>query len=216
MKENKLKLIMAAVSISILFSITGCSSSASSNTKTEKLALTKENVQKVFSDKYNVRISEVDNERKSINASFDTKTNIPKNKSKETLKDIEDTLNKKFDVNNKQNIYICIYKVNDDILIKDYYGKIQVGEKPEIYIKTPNEFGNISYSMSKKFNLLNPVKNVTVSAKDKEDGDITSKIKLKNPEVLTKTSDFEKLIYVVTDSDGNISDGEEVIINVMK
>lgn len=214
MKKNKLKLIMAAVSISILFSITGCSSSASSNTetKTEKLELTEENVQKVFDDEYNVRIKAVDNEQKSINVSFDTKSNIPKDKSKEMLKKIEDTLNKKFDVNNKHNSIINIY-VNHDILIKNHYGKIQIGEKP--IINNSNYMYVTDYSMSTKFNLLNPFENVEITATDKEDGDLTSKIKLKNPEILTKIGVYQ-LNYEVTDSDGNIVNNDELKINVKK
>ena len=213
MKKNKLILTMTAVSILILFSITGCSSSASRNAKTEKLPLTKENVQKVFSEQYNVRISEINNERKSINASFDTKANIPKNKSKETLKDIEDTLNTKFDVNNKHNISINI-NVNDNILIDDTYGKIQIGEAPKIYVSTGYMY-DTTYSISKKFNLLNPFDTIKLTANDREDGDITNKIKLKNEEVLTKIGQH-KLIYVVVDSDGNITMDDELSINVKK
>ena len=211
-KTDKLLLIIAAVSL--LFSITGCSSPASGNTKTEKLELTKENVQKVFSSQYNVRVSEINNERKSINASFVTKANIPnipKNKSKETLKDIEDNLNSKFDVNNKHNISINIY-VNDNILIEDTYGKIKIGEAPKIYVSTVYMY-DTAYSMSKKFNLLNPFDTIKVTANDKEDGDITNKIKLKNPEVLTKIGQH-KLIYVVVDNDGNITMDDELNINV--
>jgi len=213
MKKNKLILTMTAVSILILFSITGCSSSASRNAKTEKLPLTKENVQKVFSEQYNVRISEINNERKSINASFDTKANIPKNKSKETLKDIEDTLNTKFDVNNKHNISINI-NVNDNILIDDTYGKIQIGEAPKIYVSTGYMY-DTTYFISKKFNLLNPFDTIKLTANDREDGDITNKIKLKNAEVLTKIGQH-KLIYVVVDSDGNITMDDELSINVKK
>jgi len=213
MKKNKLILTMTAVSILILFSITGCSSSASRNAKTEKLPLTKENVQKVFSEQYNVRISEINNERKSINASFVTKANIPKNKSKETLKDIEDTLNTKFDVNNKHNISINI-NVNDNILIDDTYGKIQIGEAPKIYVSTGYMY-DTTYFISKKFNLLNPFDTIKLTANDREDGDITNKIKLKNAEVLTKIGQH-KLIYVVVDSDGNITMDDELSINVKK
>jgi len=211
MRKNKTnKLIVIAV-VSLAFSITGCNSSKTSNIKTEKLQLTKENVQKVFSNQYNVRISEINNGRKSINASFVTKANIPKNKSKETLKDIEDNLNSKFDVNNKHNISINIY-VNDNILIEDTYGKIQIGEAPKIYVSTVYMY-DTDYSMSKKFNLLNPFDTIKVTANDKEDGDITNKIKLKNPEVLTKIGQH-KLIYVVVDSDGNITMDDELNINV--
>lgn len=215
MKKNKLILTMAIVSILILFSITGCNSSVSSNTKTEKLPLTKENVQKVFSNKYEVGISEIDNGNKSLDVLFKAKISIPKNKARGTLKEIEGTLNKTFNVNNKENMVIEV-TVNNNILINDNYGKIQIGEVPVINIQMPTDFSDNTYSMSKKFNLLNPIENVKVSAKDKEDGDITSKIKLKNPEVLTKPSDFVKLIYEVTDSDGNTVTNDEVIISVMK
>ncbi|HEY8892892.1 MAG TPA: hypothetical protein VIM70_21925, partial [Clostridium sp.] len=57
-KTNKLIVIIAVVSL--VFSITGCGSSTASNTKSEKLAVTKENVQKVFSEQYNLSSIDVD------------------------------------------------------------------------------------------------------------------------------------------------------------
>lgn len=42
-----------------------------------------------------------------------------------------------------------------------------------------------------------------ITAKDREDGDLTSKIKLKNNDSLTKIG-TQTLTYTVTDSDGNI------------
>jgi len=208
-KTNKLLLIIAIVTL--VFSITGCSSSASRNAKTEKLPLTKGNVQKVFSNKYNVGISEIDNSNKSIDVSFDAKSSIPKNKARETLKGIEDTLNKTFNVNNKESMVIDV-TVNSNILIEDNYGKIQIGEAPKIYVSTGYMY-DTSYSMSKKFDLLNPFDTIKVTANDKEDGGIINKIKLKNPEVLTKIGQH-KLIYVVVDSDGNITMDDELDINV--
>ncbi|HEY8893136.1 MAG TPA: hypothetical protein VIM70_23190 [Clostridium sp.] len=210
-KTNKLIVIIAVVSL--VFSITGCSSSVFSNTKIEKLTFTEKNVEKVFSNQYNVRISDLNSERKSINVSFDTKTNIPKSKGKETLKSIEDTLNKKFDVNNKHNISINIY-ANDNILIEDNYGKIQIGEAPKIYVSTVYMY-DTTYSMSKKFDLLNPFDAIKVTADDKEDGDITNKIKLKNTEAITKRGQH-KLIYEIIDSDGNVTTDDELSINVKK
>ncbi|WP_291637564.1 hypothetical protein, partial [Clostridium sp.] len=73
-KTNKLLLIIAVVSL--LFSITGCSSSASDNTKTEKLELTKENVQKVFASQYDVGIKAILDEHKSISGVFISKKDI--------------------------------------------------------------------------------------------------------------------------------------------
>ena len=208
MKKNKLKLIMVAVSISILFSITGCSSSASSDTKTEKLALTKENVQKVFADKYEVSsFNEVNN---SLGADFSTKIDIPKSKARETLKEVEDALHKNFNIVDKNSINI--YNSHDNLLISDEGGVIQIKSAPTIDIE--NAYYTYSYSMSKKFNLLNPYENTKITANDKEDGDLTSKIKLKNPEILTKIGEHQ-LIYEVTDSDGNIYDNE-LKINVEK
>ncbi|MBU3174417.1 hypothetical protein [Clostridium estertheticum] len=213
MKKSKISQLLLIISVvSLIF--TGCNS-ASSNTKTEKLALTKENVQKAFAGKYDVGIKELDNERKSIDVSFNAKSSIPKNKAKESLKEIEDTLSKTFSVSDKQNIIIGI-NVNNNNLINSHYGKIQIGELPVIYVKEPNDLHSNIYSMSTKFNLINPAKNVIVTAKDKEDGDITSKIKLKNPEVLTKIADVQKLKYEVIDSDGNIGTDESVLINIMK
>lgn len=207
MRENKKVILLIAV-VSLLFTITGCS-----NSKPKQLAFTEKNVQKVFSNQYNVRIADLNSERKSINANFDTKTNIPKNKAKETLKSIEDTLNKKFGVNNKHNISINIY-VNNNILIEDTYGKIQIGENPKIHVSTSYMY-DTTYSMSKKFDLLNPFDTIKVTASDKEDGDITNKIKLKNSEVITKIGQH-KLIYEVVDSDGNITVDDELNINVEK
>lgn len=211
MKKNKLKLIMAAVSISILFSITGCSSSASNNTETksEKLALSKANVQKVFADKYEV--GSYSSSSNSIQIDFNTITNIPKNKARETLKKVEDTLHKNFNIGDENVINIF----NDqNILIRNVGGEIQIEEKPIINIESPIVYDS-TYSMSTKFNLLNPFENVEITATDKEDGDLTSKIKLKNPEILTKIGVYQ-LNYEVTDSDGNIVNNDELKINVKK
>ncbi|MCB2309254.1 DUF5011 domain-containing protein [Clostridium estertheticum] len=212
MKKNKLKLIMAAVSIAILFSITGCSKSASSNTKTEKLALTKENVQKVFADEYDVGVDAIFDEHKSVSIVLNSKKDIPKDKKNETLKEVETTLHKNFDISNDNKIDISR---NGLTIIKKYSGKIQKGQAPLIEIPLPTLLELPQYSMSTKFNLLNPVEHVQVSAKDDEDGDITSKIKLKNPNVLTKTGN-QTLIYEVTDSDGNTETNNDLKIEITK
>jgi hypothetical protein len=211
-KINKLPLIMAAVSISILFSITGCSSSSSSNTKTEKLALTKENVKKVFSDEYDVGVDAIFDEHKSVSIVLNSKKDIPKNKENETLKEVENTLHKNFDISNDNKIDISR---NGLTIIKKYSGKIQKGEAPLIEIPLPTLLELPQYSMATKFNLLKPVEHVQVSAKDDEDGDITSKIKLKNPNVLTKIGN-QTLIYEVTDSDGNIEINNNLKIEITK
>lgn len=207
-KTNKLLLIIVAVSL--LFSITGCSSSASDNTKTEKLELTKENVQKVFASQYDVGIKAILDEHKSISGVFISKKDISKNKAKETLKEIENSLHKNFDISNDNIIEILR---NGHTIIKDNSGKIQIGEAPLIEIQEPLDFHK--YSSASKFNLLNPAKNVQVTAKDYEDGDITSKIKLKNSDVLTKTGEQE-LIYEVTDSDGNTETNNGLKIEITK
>lgn len=207
-KSNKLLLIIAVVPL--VFSITGCSSSASSNTKTEKLALTKENVQKVFANQYDVGINTILAKHKSISGVFISKKDIPKNKSNEALKEIENTLHKNFDINNDNLIEISR---NGHTIIKDDSGKIQIGEAPLIEIQEPLD--SHKYSMATKFNLLNPSENVQVTAKDDEDGDITSKIKLKNSDVLTKIGE-QKLIYEVTDSDGNRETNNDLKLEITK
>jgi hypothetical protein len=207
-KTNKILLIIAAGSL--VFSITGCSSSTSSNIKIEKLALTKENVQKVFINQYEVGIKAIFEENKSISGVFISKKDIPKNKAKATLKEIESTLHKNFDVSNDNLIEISR---NGHTIIKNNSGKIQIGEAPLIEILEPLDFHK--YSSASKFNLLNPAKNVQVTAKDYEDGDITSKIKLQNSDVLTKTGE-QKLIYEVTDSDGNIKTNNGLKIEITK
>lgn len=211
MKKNKInKLLLVIAAVSVAFSITGCSSSASSNTKTEKLALTKENVQKVFATQYDVGINSILVEDKSLSGVFISKKDIPKDKAKETLKEIENTLHKNFDISNDNLIDISR---NGHTIIKNDFGKIKIGEAPLIEIQEPLDFHK--YSMVTKFKLLNPSKNVQVTAKDVEDGDITSKIKLKNSEVLTKIGE-QKLIYEVTDSDGNTETNNAFKIEITK
>lgn len=210
MKKNKLKLIMAAVSISILFSITGCSSSASSNTetKTEKLELTEENVQKVFADEYT--LSSINLEWGNVRATFTTKKNVDRKETTKLIKDIESKAQKNFKVSDPSTIELK--NINNVFLGHTENGKILIGYSPDIQIE--KKYYTYSYSMSKKFNLLNPIDDVKVTATDSEDGDITSKIKLKNPDVLTKIGE-QTLNYEVTDSDGN-TDNNELKINVKK
>ena len=211
MRKNKINELLLVISIvSLVFSVTGCSSSAASNTKTEKLALTKENVQKVFATQYDVGINSILVEHKSFSGVFISKKDIPKDKARETLKEIENTLHKNFDISNDNLIDISR---NGHTIIKNDSGKIQIGEAPLIEIQEPLDFHK--YSMATKFNLLNPTKNVQVTAKDVEDGDITSKIKLKNSEVLTKIGE-QKLIYEVTDSDGNTETNNAFKIEITK
>lgn len=199
MKNRTKKLIWVIAAVSLLSNITGCSSSASSNNKTEKLPLTKENVQKVFNDKYNVEVYSILSSGKSMSGSFHAKADIPRSKAKNTLTEVENTLHKNFNISNDNSITI---EVDGHILIKDESKKIQIGEIPEI--NKSNYMYDTDYSMSKKFNLLNPFEGVKLTAHDNEDGDITSKIKLKNPEVITKLGEHN-LIYEITDSDGNIA-----------
>ncbi|HEY5588577.1 MAG TPA: hypothetical protein VIK86_06445 [Candidatus Paceibacterota bacterium] len=197
--KNRKTIVIAILLLIVMFA--GCSkSTVSTNGKSEKLVLTKENIQKVFSEEYDVTIKALDSKNESVDASFTTKEDITKDKAKEKLKEIEDTLQKKFGVINKKNCFIVIYS-NEKTVVSDYYGKIQMGEVPTIDIK--NSYYNYSYSIANKFNLLNPFEDTQLTAKDKEDGDITSKIKLKNPEILTKIGQ-QTLIYEVTDSDDNI------------
>ena len=209
MKKNKtsqLLLLMAIVSLIL----TGCGRSAANNTKTGKLALTKENVQKVFQkafgDEYELLDVSVYEPIKSISVGLISEKDIPKNKGSEKLKEVENILHKNFDIGDRNSIEI----VNDNkngshriTVIKEYIGKIiQIGQKPNFTISDPQNIKILKYSMSTKFNLLNPYKNITLIAKDEEDGDITSKVKLKNPEVLNKLGE-QSLIYEVTDSDNN-------------
>jgi len=198
MIKNKIsKLLVIITVISLVFSITGCSRSKTNNAKIEKLAVTKENVQKVFANKYDVEVYSISSNGKSISSVFHTKTDIQKNKAKETLIEVKNTLHKNFNITDDNSITI---ENEGHILIKDDSGKIQTGEIPEI--NKSNYMYDTVYSMSKKFNLLNPFEGVKLTADDNEDGDITSRIKLKNPEVITKLGEHN-LIYEVIDSDGN-------------
>lgn len=197
MKENKLILTMAAVSILILFNITGCSSSKVSTTKIEKLAVTKENVQKVFSEQY--KLSSIDVDWGNVSATFTTKKDVNRNVARKLIKDIESKAQKNFKVTQPSSIKLN--NINDVLLGHTENGKIFIGETPSISIET-QEYVH-TYSMKTKFNLLNPTSDVKVTSTDSEDGDLTSKIKLKNPDVLTKIGE-QTLTYNVTDSDGNI------------
>ncbi|MBU3093548.1 hypothetical protein KPL35_15930 [Clostridium sp. CF011] len=200
MKKNKTnKLILIIAVVTILFSITGCSSSASSNAKTEKLALTKENVQKVFSDEYS--LSSINLDWGNVRATFTTKKDVNRKEAIKLIKDIESKAQKNFKVTVPSSIEL---KNIDNVLIGHTGdGKIFIGYSPDISIE--KKYYVYKYSMANKFNLLNPVDDVKVTATDSEDGDVTSKIKLKNPEVLTKIGE-QTLNYEVTDSDGNTDD----------
>ena len=200
MKKNKTnKLILIIAVVAILFSITGCSGSASSNTKTEKLALTKENVQKVFSDEYS--LSSINLDWGNVRATFTTKKDVNRKEATKLIKDIESKAQKNFKVTVPSSIEL---KNIDNVLIGHTGdGKIFIGYSPDISIE--KKYYVYKYFMANKFNLLNPVDDVKVTATDSEDGDVTSKIKLKNPEVLTKIGE-QTLNYEVTDSDGNTDD----------
>lgn len=194
-KTNKLILIIAAVLI--VFNIVGCSRSESSSNKTEKLVLTKENIQKAFSDQYIV--DPIDLEWGNISATFTTKKNVNRKEATNLIKEIELKIQKNFTVVNSNSIKL---KNIDNVLLGQTENKgISIGYLPDIYIET-KEYVH-KYSISTKFNLLNPSSDVKITAKDSEDGDLTNKIKLKNIDVSTKIGK-QTLNYEVIDSDGNI------------
>lgn len=208
MKKNKLILTIAAVSILILFSITGCSSSSSSNTKIEKLAVTKENVQKVFGEQYN--LSDIDTDWGNVSATFTTKKNVNRKEATKLINDIESKAQKNFKVTNPSSIQLN--NIDNVLIGRSENGKIFIGDSPSISIET-QEYVH-TYSMKTKFNLLNPTSDVKITATDPEDGNLTSKIKLKNPEVLTKIGE-QTLTYNITDSDGNL-DSKDLKIEITK
>jgi len=196
-KTNKLLIIIAVVSL--VFSITGCSSSKTSNIKTEKFAVTKENVQKVFGEQYN--LSSIDVDWGTVSATFTSKKDINKKEVRKLIKDIESKAQKNFKVTQPSSIKFN--NIDNVLLGHTENGEIFIGYSPDISIE--KKYYVYKYSMANKFNLLNPVDDVKVTATDSEDGDVTSKIKLKNPEVLTKIGE-QTLNYEITDSDGNVDD----------
>ena len=196
-KTNKLLIIIAVVSL--VFSITGCSSSKTSNIKTEKFAVTKENVQKVFGEQYNLSSIVVD--WGTVSATFTSKKDINKKEVRKLIKDIESKAQKNFKVTQPSSIKFN--NIDNVLLGHTENGEIFIGYSPDISIE--KKYYVYKYSMANKFNLLNPVDDVKVTATDSEDGDVTSKIKLKNPEVLTKIGE-QTLNYEITDSDGNVDD----------
>jgi hypothetical protein len=217
MKRNNTSQILLLIAVvSLIF--TGCGSSASSNTKIKKLELTEENVKKVFSDKYELLVVSIYGKNKGISGGFIPKEDIPKNKGKEKLEEIENTLQKNFNIGNENNIEILNDNKNGShriTVIKKFHGKIQIGTIPFFGFNGTPHTEILKYSMSTKFNLLNPYKDITLIATDEEDGNITSKIKLKNPEVLSKIG-VNSLIYEVMDSDNNTVTDNSLKIEVTK
>lgn len=196
---KKKNIILIATSLLLIIVLTACG---------EKLELTKTNIQKTFNNKYDVEVNSINSTNKSISAIFNSKKDIQKDKANENLTQIKNTLQKKFDISNSNSIEI---KLNKHTLIKDSYGKIQIGENPKIIVKESLSPIRPVYSISNKFNLLNLDQyNIKVTATDYEDGNLTNKIKIKNNDVLTKLG-TQTLIYEVTDSDGN-----NVINNALK
>lgn len=188
--------------------LAGCKSSASSN---GKLPLTKENIQKVFSNEYDVEVDGIEEPtatgKQSVEVTFVTRKNVNRKDSSKLIKDIRKKLHENFDVGSNNNLQLN--NSNNKLLgsTQSDNDKIEIGEIPVLSINQPIFVELPKYSMSTKFNLLKPVNEVTVTAKDEEDGDITNKIKLKNSEVLTKLGK-QTLIYEVTDSDGNTRTNE--------
>jgi len=208
MKNKTNKLIGIIAVVSLVFSITGCGSSTASNTKSEKLAVTKENVQKVFSEQYN--LSSIDVDWGNVSATFTTKKDVNRKEATKLIKDIELKAQKNFKVNDQSSIKLN--NIDNVLLGHSEKNKIVIGYLPDISIGT-QEYVH-KYSITTKFNLLNPTSDVKITADDAEDGNLTSKIKLKNPEVLTKIGD-QTLTYEVTDSDGN-TDSTDLKIEITK
>jgi len=209
---RKRKILLLTVITLLISMLAGCGNSVTTTntTKVKKIALTEENIQKVFVDKYEVGVNTILDEHKSIDAIFKPKENIKKKEARSALKEIENTLHKNFDIANDNSIEISY---NGNTIIKSDGVKIQIGGAPNIEVG--QTYGFHYYSMATKFNLINPADGVQVSAKDDEDGDITSKMKLKNPEVLTKTGK-QNLIYEVTDSDGNTVTCDDLKVEITK
>ena len=208
MKNKTNKLIGIIAVVSLVFSITGCGSSTASNTKSEKLAVTKENVQKVFSEQYN--LSSIDVDWGNVSATFTTKKDVNRKEATKLIKDIELKAQKNFKVNDPSSIKLN--NIDNVLLGHSEKNKIVIGYLPDISIGT-QEYVH-KYSITTKFNLLNPTSDVKITADDAEDGNLINKIKLKNPEVLTKIGD-QTLTYEVTDSDGN-TDSTDLKIEITK
>jgi len=208
MKNKTNKLIGIIAVVSLVFSITGCGSSTASNTKSEKLAVTKENVQKVFSEQYN--LSSIDVDWGNVSATFTTKKDVNRKEATKLIKDIELKAQKNFKVNDPSSIKLN--NIDNVLLGHSEKNKVVIGYLPDISIGT-QEYVH-KYSITTKFNLLNPTSDVKITADDAEDGNLINKIKLKNPEVLTKIGD-QTLTYEVTDSDGN-TDSTDLKIEITK
>lgn len=191
------KTILIASCLLIATMVGGCTNSTSKTNKAEKLALTKANVQKVFKGQYNVE--NINLEWGSIDATFVTKNNVDRKETSKLIKNIQAKIKLNFTVKGSNSITVDNY---DYKLLghTDNKNAIVIGYIPYIYIET--NYSVHKHSMETKFNLLNPTSDVKITAKDHEDGDLTSKIKLKNTDVLNKIG-TQTITYEVTDSDGN-------------
>ncbi|MDS0528323.1 hypothetical protein NNC19_21790 [Clostridium sp. SHJSY1] len=215
----KKKLILMSALIIALSSFTGCGSSGTSTTEKkieEKLPLTKENLTSVFSEyEYNV-FAEINEEAKSIQADFIKKNDVERGKEKEELAKIEDILHERFDINEDDTHNNINCKYDYKIIVCRNFDKIAVREKPVIHVENKGQYYTyVEYKLNNKFDILNPYKDLKVTANDEEDGDLTSKIKIKNPEILNDVGEKKKLIYEVTDSDGNTAT-EKFSVDVIK
>lgn len=215
-KMKNSKIILIAISLLIIATFVGCSN-ISGGIRPKKLELTKENIQKVFSEKYKVGVYSIDNESNkpiSISVNFGSKNYVPKNKAKEELAQVESTLHKNFTISNLNIIDIELK--GQHTLIKDNYGKIQIGDIPQINIQEPTFYIPQAYPMYTKLNILTLNRdNIKITATDYEDGDLTNKIKLRNSNVLTKIGK-QTLIYEVTDKDGNTVANNDLTIEITK
>lgn len=213
MKKNKTNKLILLISILLLIGVTGCSSSTSTNTKKiEKLAFTKENIQKVLNNKYNIYGMNEYKGRILLNIQSEN-TTFTKEQAKKELKRIEKILNENISIKGIDDIRI---KNKNNLLAISYLqGKIQIGEEPII----GNAYGRVpiysEYVIGTKFDYLNPAEGIKIIVTDKEDGDITNKVKLENPEVL-KTEGVQTLIYEVSDSDGNTVTDSDITVNVTR
>ena len=140
---KKKNIILITLSLLLIAILTACG---------EKLELTKANVQKVFKNNYDVEVASINSTNKNISAVFNSKKDIQKDKAKDNLAQIKTTLQKKIDISDNNLIEI---KLNKHTLIKDNYGKIQIGEPPKINIKESLSPIRPVYSISNKYNLLN-------------------------------------------------------------
>lgn len=208
MKRKKL-IITSSILMVIMILLASCGNKTTSqtSTQTEKLALTKENIQKVFKDDYAiVEIPGINTDipsDQSVSITFVTKNNTNRKDAPKLIKAIQKKLHENFTLGAGNTIQINNY--NNKLLARvgSDKDKIVLGSSPVINFSNMPYGGNPSRPITNKnFDLLNPATDIQVTATDDEDGDLTNKIKLLNSIDINKIG-TQTLHYEVTDSDGN-------------